>query len=119
MHSRKILLVDDEKSILKALARILGSQGQIIQAGNGIEALAKLKEENWQIDLVITDVKMPQMDGLQLIEQIKQDGNGLPIIVISGHYDIAPPPDIPIIKKPWDPDELICLVQQMLNKTRV
>ncbi len=111
------MLVDDEKNILKTMARIFRRYGTIIQAGNGQEALDMLEKESWQVDLVITDLTMPQMDGLQLIEMIQKVDRDMPIIVISGQYQTVPPPGIQIITKPWQEDELFDAVERHL-KTR-
>ncbi|MBD3359741.1 MAG: response regulator [Candidatus Buchananbacteria bacterium] len=120
MNTFKILVVDDEKNILKIMARLLRPYGTIIQASNGQEALTLLEKESWQVDLVITDLTMPKMDGLQLIERIHATCCDLPIIVISGQYQTAPPAGIQIIGKPWQDNELLAAVDQHLqkNKTR-
>ena len=82
-----ILIVDDSITIRamtkKALALSISDLGQVYEAENGILALARLAEK--KVDLIITDLNMPRMDGLQLIEKIKRQPNlaDIPIIVVS------------------------------------
>ena len=82
-----ILIVDDSMTIRamikKSLRLCLPNVGEIIEAENGISALARLAEK--QVDLILTDINMPRMDGAQLIEKIKHQPKfaDIPIIVIS------------------------------------
>ena len=103
-----ILIIDDEKSIRKTLTEILSYEGyKIDEAVDGEEGLKKFKEKTY--DLVLCDVKMPKVDGIEFLEKAKQINADIPIIVISGHgnidtaveavkkgaYDyIAKPPDL-------------------------
>jgi DNA-binding NtrC family response regulator len=103
-----ILIIDDEKSIRKTLTEILTYEGyKIDEAADGEEGLKKFKEKNY--DLVLCDIKMPKLDGIEFLEKAKQINSDVPIIVISGHgnietaveavkkgaYDyIAKPPDL-------------------------
>ena len=67
----KILLVDDEPDILEIISYNLSSQGyNVITASNGLKAIKKAKKE--QPDLIIMDVMMPEMDGIEACEQIRQ-----------------------------------------------
>ena len=82
-----ILIVDDSPVMRKVIRRTISLSGidlgNISEAGNGKEGLQKL-EEDW-IDLILTDINMPEMDGLQFIEELKNDEvmNTIPVIVIS------------------------------------
>ncbi|UQB42293.1 response regulator [Thiomicrospira microaerophila] len=83
----KLLIVDDELAILKVLKWRLEMAGfQVETAINANEALEKIQTGVY--DLVLTDIRMPKVDGLSLIETIKQHNNNLPCIVMSGHADI-------------------------------
>ncbi|WP_052501471.1 response regulator [Thiomicrospira microaerophila] len=84
----KLLLVDDEQAILKVLRWRLESVGyQIETALSGLEALDKIELST--PDMLITDVRMPKMDGLTLVKTLKKSANAtLPCIVMSGHGDI-------------------------------
>ena len=79
-----ILLVDDSMPIRKLIALQLKSKGyEIVQAINGIEALEILASR--RVDLIITDLNMPKMDGLELIGQLKKDTDleNIPVIILS------------------------------------
>jgi DNA-binding NtrC family response regulator len=85
--SSKILLVDDEPAMLKMLKWRLETQGyEVISALSGLEALDKI--DHTAVDFVITDVRMPMMDGLTLVRRIKQQHRYTPCIVMSGHGDM-------------------------------
>lgn len=88
LHKENILLVEDNVDILQYLSDELGKTYHILTAGNGEEALAITKEE--EVDLILTDVMMPVMDGLQLCKQIKQNlhTSHIPIIILSAKTDI-------------------------------
>jgi len=80
----KILITDDERAIRRALREILEFEGyQIEEAENGMDALKLLREQTF--DLVFCDIKMPQLDGLELLSKIKEEGIKSLIIMISGH----------------------------------
>ena len=82
-----ILVVDDAGSTLKAMAAILSREGYtVLTASSGAEALDHLREQD--IDLLFSDVKMPKMDGLALLRQVKQEDEGVAVVMISGHREI-------------------------------
>ncbi|MFQ6673367.1 MAG: sigma-54-dependent transcriptional regulator [Fidelibacterota bacterium] len=83
----KILVVDDEKNIRATLRDILQDEGhQVLSAGTGERALAVLSRD--RADLVILDVKLPGMDGIEVFRQIKQAHPGPDVVMISGHSGI-------------------------------
>jgi two-component system nitrogen regulation response regulator NtrX len=85
--SKKILIIDDEKSILDSLAGILSDEGfQTVCADSGENGLKVLDEE--EIDLVLLDIWMPGLDGLEVLPEIKRRQPMLPVIMISGHGNI-------------------------------
>ena len=82
---KQVLVVDDEEEILKVLRKYMKALGhEVVTARNGIEALDKLTSD---IKLVLIDVKMPDMDGIEVTRQIKNDPqyHDLPIIIVTGH----------------------------------
>ncbi len=82
-----ILIIDDEKSIRKTLNEILSFEGyKIDEAADGEEGLKKFKEKNY--DLVLCDIKMPKLDGIEFLEKAKEINDETPIIIISGHGNI-------------------------------
>jgi two-component system chemotaxis sensor kinase CheA len=78
----RILVVDDSPVICDIVSEVLGSAGFDVRAeSNGVAALERLRE--WEADLVITDVEMPRMDGLALLERIRHDHALLPVVVLT------------------------------------
>jgi len=82
---RRVLVVDDEPALLKAITLILEEAGfQVFTAANGHEAGKKASEQ--QIDLLITDLGMPEEDGIELVRRMKAEGHDLKIIAMSGTF---------------------------------
>jgi DNA-binding NtrC family response regulator len=83
-----ILVVDDERSTLDALSTILSREGHdVLTVTSGQEALTQLQEE--ELDLLLSDVKMPKMDGLELLRHAKAHHAGTVVIMMSGHQDVT------------------------------
>lgn len=83
----KILIVDDEKNYPKIIGEILENEGyKALTASNGMEALDILNKEI--VDIVLTDVKMPGMSGIQLLEKIKQTYPDTPVIIMTAHGSV-------------------------------
>ena len=82
---RTVLVVEDEAGIRLALERALGREGyDVLTAGNGAEAL-RLIEREPAIEIVVTDLTMPEMTGDQLVERLERERPGLPIVLMSGY----------------------------------
>ncbi len=82
-----ILIIDDEKAIRKTLSEILSYEGyKIDEAGDGEEGLRKIKEKEY--DVILSDIKMPKVDGIEFLEKAKEFNADIPIIMISGHGTI-------------------------------
>ena len=82
--SKRILVVDDQESMREMLADLLDMMGLEAEAvASGEEALRALETPG--IDLVITDLNMPKMDGMELMKQVKAKYPGMPVIVITGY----------------------------------
>lgn len=124
MSNTKILVVDDEKSIRLTVAQSLEPQGYTVKtAVNGNDALDQLQQEAF--DLILTDLKMPGMDGMALVEQAIQLHPNLQMIMISAHGTVENAVEvmklgaIDFIQKPFTPTEIRELVKQVLDrKTR-
>lgn len=83
----KILIIDDERAIRRALREILEFEGfEIIEAENGKEGLEKALAGSF--DMIFCDIKMPLMDGLEVLEELTKQKNDSPIIMISGHGNV-------------------------------
>jgi two-component system, cell cycle response regulator CpdR len=97
--SRVVLVVDDEPLVLEVTAAMLGDIGcEVVTAANGDDALAKLAADE-RIDILITDINMPGMDGYELAEKAKRMRQGLKVIVLSGREQ--EPAGFPFIRKPF------------------
>ncbi|MDL1971498.1 MAG: sigma-54 dependent transcriptional regulator [Candidatus Desulfofervidaceae bacterium] len=85
--SRLILIVDDEESICQALTGILTDEGyEVISALNAVEAFKKIEEES--PDLILLDIWLPDIDGLEVLQKIKEQNPHIPVIMISGHGNV-------------------------------
>ncbi|HSW04478.1 HD domain-containing phosphohydrolase [Aquabacterium sp.] len=116
-----VLCVDDEPNILSSLKRVLRSEGLcVMTATSGPQALAMM--EQMPFDLVISDMRMPGMDGAQLLEQVHQRWAQVVRILLTGHADIGSTVAainrgriFRYITKPWDEPELLGAVRQGLQ----
>ena len=82
--AKKVLVVDDEQSMRETLEIMLEKEGFLVEsASNGSEALKKMEDDAF--DLMITDIKMPDLDGVQLIEALDKRGIYVPIIVMTAY----------------------------------
>lgn len=85
----KILIIEDEAAIRRVLNKILTEENdtyQVEEAEDGIQGLEKIKNQDY--DLVLCDIKMPKMDGLELLEAVKKIKPEIPMVMISGHGDM-------------------------------
>ncbi len=117
----KILIVDDEKTIRETLMEILQYEKfDVDQAADGKEALAKIEKEDY--DVVLCDIKMPRMDGIELLEKVMASGRAVPFIMISAHGTIETAVDatkkgaFDFIQKPPDLNRLLITVRNALDK---
>ena len=82
-----ILIIDDEKAIRKTLSEILSYEGyKIDEAADGEEGLSKFGEKIY--DVVLCDIKMPKLDGIEFLERSREINADVPVIMISGHGNI-------------------------------
>ena len=116
-----ILIIDDEKAIRKTLTEILGFEGyKIDEASDGEEGLRKFKEKNY--DLILCDIKMPKLDGLEFLEKAKEINVEVPIIIISGHGNIETAVEAvkkgayDYISKPPDLNRLLITLRNAMDK---
>jgi two-component system cell cycle sensor histidine kinase/response regulator CckA len=85
-----ILLVEDEEGLRALNARGLASRGySVLEAGNGVEAIEVLEANGGKVDLVVSDVVMPEMDGPTLLKELRKRNPGLKIIFVSGYAEDA------------------------------
>lgn len=84
----KILVVDDDKKIRKLLADFLSEKYKVISAKNGVKAWEKILKNDGNLDVVISDIDMPEMDGVSLLKNIHQQYPKICVIMISGTSDV-------------------------------
>ncbi len=119
-----ILIVDDEKNYTLILAAVLEDAGfETLTANSGPEALEILSQSD--IDLVLTDMKMPAMDGIDLLERIKQQDADLPVIMMTAHGTVEKAVEAMqkgaynYILKPFDNERLVLYVNKAASMYRV
>lgn len=117
-----ILIIDDEKSIRKTLTEILSYEGyKIDEASDGEDGLKKFKEKTY--DLVLCDIKMPKLDGIEFLEKAREINDEIPIIIISGHGNIETAVEAvkkgayDYISKPPDLNRMLITLRNAMDKT--
>ncbi len=121
MKTRSVLIVDDEKNIRLTLAQSLGTLGLEIDAAvNGEEALAKMKDRGF--GLMLLDLKMPGMDGLDVLRWVSENRPDVRVIIITAHGTIDSAVEamkygaVDFIQKPFSPKEIRDLVSKVLDR---
>ncbi|MEJ2170995.1 MAG: response regulator [Desulfobacterales bacterium] len=124
MENFKMMLVDDEERFLSTTKKLLGKKGyEVITASSGSEALEKLNSNT--VHVVILDVKMPGMDGMETLKEIKRLHPLTEVIMLTGHATVESAVDgmksgaIDYLMKPCDIDELVERAQQAFEKRTV
>jgi DNA-binding NtrC family response regulator len=117
-----ILIIDDEEAIRNALRDILEMEEyEVEEAKDGIDALSKIKQNSY--DAIICDIKMPKMDGMEVLERVQLICPDVPIIMISGHGDIDTAVEtvkkgaFDYISKPPDLNRLLITIRNALDKS--
>lgn len=116
-----ILIIDDEKAIRKTLTEILSFEGyKLDEASDGEEGLKKFREKNY--DLVLCDIKMPKLDGIEFLQKAGESNPDVPIIMISGHGNIETAVEAvkkgayDYISKPPDLNRLLITIRNAMEK---
>ena len=114
-----ILLVDDDEALRRFVRRILIEQGfHVIEASDGAEALEVASAYAEPVDLLLTDVIMPKVNGLVLAQRLLQKRPGIDVLYMSGYVErsmlLAKHPESILLQKPFTPDALIAAVRQVL-----
>lgn len=122
MKPHTLLVVDDEPFVRKALERALREidHVEVLQAGSGAEALEILEKE--EVHLIISDERMPEMTGVELLKNVKERHPDIIRIILTGYADIKAAiaainegEIYRYLTKPWDEDELLLTVRQALQ----
>ncbi len=117
-----ILIIDDEKAIRKALTEILSAEGyKTDEAGDGEEGLKKFKERTY--DVVLCDIKMPKLDGIEFLQKATESNADVPVIMISGHGNIETAVDavkkgaFDYISKPPDLNRMLITIRNAMDRS--
>jgi response regulator RpfG family c-di-GMP phosphodiesterase len=120
-----LLFVDDELSILSSLKRLFRPHGyRIFTAGGGAEGLALLEKET--VDLVVSDMRMPEMDGAHFLEQVRNRWPHIVRILLTGYADVGSTiaainrgEIYRYVAKPWDDNEIVLTIRDALERKRL
>lgn len=122
--SQSILVIDDERAIRNTLKDILSFEGfEVEEASDGVEGVEMIKAKDY--DCILCDVKMPRMDGLEVLDKVKEMKPDIPFVVISGHGNIETAVDavkkgaFDFISKPPDLNRLLITIRNAMDKGRL
>ena len=125
MDQKHILVIDDEQNLLRTIEFILEAANyKVTTAANGQDALAHIFSDNnghSTIDLVVTDIRMPGLSGLQLLDQLNQSHVNIPVLVITAHgnkeliIELMRKGCADYLDKPFDDEEFVSRVGLLLD----
>jgi two-component system cell cycle sensor histidine kinase/response regulator CckA len=113
------LVVDDEPLVRRMVALVLEQDGiSVLTAGSGADAIELSRSHHGEIDLLVSDVRMPQMDGCTLANQLQAENPDLPVLLISGYCenDAAERSRFPLLPKPFSVTSLLQIVHGLLSQ---
>lgn len=120
----KVLIIDDERAIRRALKEILEYENcQVLEAENGKEGLALIQSNS--LDVIFCDIKMPLVDGMELLEQVQREGNEVPIVMISGHGTLETAVQaikigaFDFIEKPLDLNRILVILRNVKDRNQL
>lgn len=119
-----ILIVEDDEPVRRALASILSEEGYVVwQVGSAEEALSTLEQQKTAIDVVLCDLKLPRISGMELLEQLHEKYPSIPVIVITGHgseevaFEAARKGAYDYLSKPVDLNRLLVSVRNAIERS--
>jgi DNA-binding NtrC family response regulator len=120
LNDRTILVVDDEPSVLEFVGKLLRRSGyNVVALSRAQDALVWLREHPGGAHLLVSDVVMPGMSGLDLVAELRTTHPDLPALLISGYPDRVPrtvaEPLAPLLQKPFTPVQLLDEVRRLLG----
>ena len=122
--SARILVVDDEEIVLQSCRRALGDGERVVDtAASGAEALKRIEEGRY--DVVLLDIMMPDIDGLQVLQRVKESHPDIEVIMVTGLSQIETAVRsmklgaFDYLPKPFDPDELALVVDRAIERRRL
>ena len=119
-RQKRILLVDDEANVRKVFSDVLGKESYIVKGvGSGAEAIESIEQETF--DLALVDLRMPCMDGIEVLENIKKIKPQLPVIIYTGYGSVTTAVEsmrkraADYLNKPFSPEELKSSIRRALG----
>lgn len=119
-----ILIIEDKESMLRMLTELFREEGMnVLTARDGPEALKKIRDE--KIDVILTDLKLPSMDGIEILKETKTVDPFLPVIVMTAYGSIETAVEAmklgasDFITKPFNPDHLLMVIKRVLDSRKL
>ncbi len=107
-----VIVAEDDPASRYAVCRFLSRSGlRVLEACSGEEALKVMREYNGRIDMLVTDFRLPKMDGLEVAKNLRTERPDTGVVFMSGEEIDVP---YPAIRKPFDPDDLLALIAEQL-----
>ncbi len=109
-ESPTVLVVDDDPPILTLVAELLTDEGYLVRAVyDGLAALAEIERD--PPDVVVSDVTMPRLDGIELVREMRRHGHEVPVVLMSAVYDDVDLPGVRFVPKPFGLDSLLSAIE--------
>ena len=115
----RLLVIDDEESVRRLVRRMLGDCNcRILEAADGFDGLMLIEREP-AMDLIITDLAMPRVGGLAVVQSVLRRYPEIPVVVMSGNSAaMGIVPEVPVLRKPFAAGELLSIVWDQLSRRR-
>ena len=111
-----VLVVEDEPVIRELMSILLEDEGYTVrQAVDGLQALEVLEQHG--VDLVLSDVKMPRLDGASLVHRLRSRGDAIPVVLMSAVYAEVDLPGVRFLRKPVNCEHLLTIIAAALRET--
>lgn len=120
MGKLRILVADDEEGIRESLSLILGEDYELDFANDGQETLAKLSQERF--DLVLLDIKMPKLDGLEIMKRLNEQRIAVPVLVLTAYQSVELAKEavklgaLDYLPKPFEREQIVEAVRGVLSQ---
>ena len=110
-----VLVVEDEPVIRELMAILLEEEGYTVrQAVDGVQALEVMEQQS--VDLVLSDVKMPRLDGASLVQRLRSRGDAIPVVLMSAVYAEVDLPGVRFLRKPVNCEHLLTIIAAALRE---
>jgi DNA-binding response OmpR family regulator len=120
----RVLVADDSETVLLMLERRLEMEGyDVVTATDGFEALERLRDASQDPDIILLDAMMPNMSGIEVLGQLREQGSKIPVLMISAHLDAQEPDRMrslgasDCIPKPFEWEDLIRKIEELAGNT--